>query len=110
MNFEEKQEEILQKYRNISLKFIETNKNQLIQIYIQHSKADSEGVLAINISEVESKNNVEVSFIPLDILTDMFLQKIKDRKLVNDSNIIYIFLITPVEEQIIEIDIRSLTN
>ena len=40
----------------------------------------------------------------------MFLQKIKDRKLVNDSNIIYIFLITPVEEQIIEIDIRSLTN
>ena len=50
MNFEDKQEEILQKYRNISLKFIETNKNQLIQIYIQHSKADSEVFLDINIS------------------------------------------------------------
>ena len=110
MNFDEKQQEIIDKYRNVSLRFIETNKNNLINIYLQHSKEDSEGVLVINISDFESNNKVEVSFVPLDILTKQFADKISERKLHNDSNIIYLFLITPVEEQIVEIDIRTLTK
>jgi hypothetical protein len=97
-----------QKYRLISLKFIETNRIDLIRIYSQHYATDGEGILAINFTEFELKNNVDVSYIPMDILALDIIENIKLRKEVNNENIIYFFLQTPVEEKIIEIDIRSL--
>jgi hypothetical protein len=103
-------EEQIQKYRLFALKFIENNKNDLYKIYLEHSKTDIYGILLINISEVELKNNVNVSYVPIDILDIDIAEKINERKIQNDDNIIYIFLITPVEEQIIEIDIRSFIN
>ena len=43
-------------------------------------------------------------------LERFLLEKINERKTHNDSNIIYLLLITPLEEKIIEIDIRTLTT
>ena len=103
-------DEQIQKYRLMSLKFIETNRNKLIKIYLEHSKTDIYGILLLNISEVELKNNVNVSYVPIEILDIDIAEKINERKTQNDDNIIYIFLITPVEEKIIEIDIRSFIN
>ena len=99
-----------QKYRLISLKFIETNRIELIRIYSQHYATDGDGILAINFTEIELKNNVDVSYIPMDILALDIIENIKSRKEVNNENIIYFFLQTPVEEKIIEIDIRSLSK
>lgn len=99
-----------QKYRLISLKFIETNKTDLIKIYSQHYATDGDGILAINFTEFEVKNNIDVSYIPMNILALDIIENIKLRKEVNNENIIYFFLQTPVEEKIIEIDIRSLVE
>ena len=99
-----------QKYRLISLKFIETNKTDLIKIYSQHYATDGDGILAINFTEFEVKNNIDVSYIPMNILALDIIENIKLRKEVNNENIIYFFLQTPVEEKIIEIDIRSLNT
>jgi hypothetical protein len=103
-------DEQIQKYRLLSLKFIEINKNNLIKIYLEHSKTDGYGIMVINFSEVELKSNANVSYIPMEILDSDIAEKINERKQNNDDNIIYFFLITPVEEKIIEIDIRSLIN
>jgi len=104
-------DEQIQKYRLMSLKFIETNRNNLIKIYLEHSKIDGYGVMLINFSEVELKSNANVSYIPIEYLDADITEKINERKINNnDDNIIYFFLITPVEEKIIEIDIRSLLN
>jgi len=97
-----------QKYRSLSIKFIEKNRIDLIRIYSQHYKSEGDGILAINFTEIESKNNVDVSYIPINILAIDIVENIKLRKEVNNENIIYFFLQTPVEEKIIEIDIRSL--
>ena len=103
-------EEQILKYRNMAVKFIETNKTNLINIYLQHYKTDGAGILLINFPEVELKSNVDVSYINNEILDADILEKINERKLHNDDNIIYFFLITPVEEKIIEIDIRTLSS
>ena len=99
-----------QKYRSLSIKFIENNRIELIRIYSQHYKTEGDGILAINFTEIESKNNVDVSYIPMNILAIDIVENIKLRKEVNNENIIYFFLQTPVEEKIIEIDIRSLVE
>ena len=99
----------IQKYRTIAVKFIENNRNKLISIYLQHSKTDGDGILVINLFEVESKSNVDVSFVNNEILDIDIIEKINERKTQNDDNIIYFLLITPFEEKIIEIDIRTLS-
>ena len=95
-------------YRNMSVRFIETNRIDLVRIYRQHLEKDGAGILAINFSEVEEKKNVDVTYILLEILPVDMVEKINERKQQNDSNIIYFLLITPFEEKIIEIDIRTL--
>ena len=90
--------------------FIEKNRIDLIRIYSQHYKSDGDGILAINFTEFESTNNVDVSYIPMHILALDIIDNIKLRKELNNENIIYFFLQTPVEEKIIEIDIRSLNT
>jgi len=99
-----------QKYYNIAVSFINNNKANLVSIYLEHSKTDGDGILLINLNLVETKGNVEVSYITNAILDIDIIEKINDRKIHNDSNIIYFLLITPIEEKIIEIDIRTLAN
>jgi hypothetical protein len=97
-------------YRNMALSFIQNNKNDLIGIYIRHVQSDGEGILAINLKDIETTKNIDVSFVPNDILDDDLKNIINDRKLVNDDNIVYILLVTLLEEKVIEIDIRTLTQ
>lgn len=112
---EEKQlmEQIIH-YRNVAITFINKNKQELVQIYIQHIKTapieDKEGVLGINLGEIEEKHNIDVAFIPVKVLPVELVNKIRERQKVNNENIIYFLLITPLEEQILEVDIRSLAS
>ena len=99
-----------QKYYNIAVSFINNNKANLVSIYLEHSKTDGDGILLINLNLVETKGNVEVSYVTNAILDIDIIEKINDRKIHNDSNIIYFLLVTPIEEKIIEIDIRTLAN
>jgi len=107
-------EEDIHKYRQISLKFIELNKSNLINIYLKHlngtEENEGEGVLFINLNEYETTQKIDVSFVVLNILSDELIKKIDECKEKNDEHIIYFILITPYEEKIIEIDSRTLTN
>ena len=80
-----------------------------MRIYLQHSKTDGDGVLAINLNEVEDKSNVDVSYIPFTVLPIDLISKVNERKLENNENVIYFLLITPYEEKLIEIDIRTIS-
>ena len=105
-------EEDIHKYRQISLKFIELNKSNLINIYLKHlngtEENEGEGVLFINLNEYEKNQKIDVSFVVLNILSDELIKKIDECKEKNDEYIIYFILITPYEEKIIEIDSRTL--
>ena len=107
-------EEDIHKYRQISLKFIELNKSNLINIYLKHlngtEENEGEGVLFINLNEYETTQKIDVSFVVLNILSDELIKKIDECKEKNDEHIIYFILITPYEEKIIEIDSRTLTQ
>ena len=102
--------DIIDKYRNIAVQFINNNKTNLIRIYMQHFTTDGDGILLINLFEIDTKKNVDVSFVKNEILDNDLLEKINERKTHNDNNIIYLLLVTPVEEKIIEIDIRTLST
>ena len=105
-------EEDINKYRQISLKFIELNKSNLINIYLKHlngtEENEGEGVLFINLNEYEKNKKIDVSFVVLNILSDELIKKLDECKEKNDEYIIYFILITPYEEKIIEIDSRTL--
>jgi len=103
-------------YRNTAITFIGNNKKELASIYLQHINSpdipdeDRCGVLGINLVEIEEKNNVDVAFIPTKLLHIELVNQINERKKENDENIIYFLLLTPVEEKILEIDIRTLMS
>jgi hypothetical protein len=105
-------EEEINKYRQIAIKFIELNKFNLINIYLKHTNGteenEGEGVLFINLNEYEKNNKIDVSFVVLKILSDDLIKKLDECKENNDKHIIYFILITPYEEKIIEIDSRTL--
>ena len=107
-------EEDINKYRQISLKFIELNKSNLINIYLKHlngtEENEGEGVLFINLNEYEKTQKIDVSFVVLNILSDELIKKLDECKEKNDEYIIYFILITPYEEKIIEIDSRTLKD
>ena len=107
-------EEDINKYRQISLKFIELNKSNLINIYLKHlngtEENEGEGVLFINLNEYEKNKKIDVSFVVLNILSDELIKKLDECKEKNDKYIIYFILITPYEEKIIEIDSRTLKD
>ena len=101
----------MQKYRNIALKFISNNKSNLIRIYLEHSQKDGNGILMINMFEIDKTQNVDVSYVKNEIVDNDLLEKINDRKSHNNNDdIIYLLLITPVEEKIIEIDVSTLSQ
>ena len=107
-------EEDINKYRQISLKFIELNKSNLINIYLKHlngtEENEGEGVLFINLNEYEKNKKIDVSFVVLNILSDELIKKLDECKEKNDEYIIYFILITAYEEKIIEIDSRTLKD
>ena len=69
-------EEDINKYRQISLKFIELNKSNLINIYLKHlngtEENEGEGVLFINLNEYEQNQKIDVSFVVLKISVSAF--------------------------------------
>lgn len=114
---EKDKEEFINKmvqYRNTAITFIGNNKKELASIYLQHINSpdipdeERSGVLGINLLEIETKNNIDVAFIPAKILLPDVINQINERKKENNEHIIYFLLITPVEEKILEVDIRTL--
>lgn len=104
----------MNKYRDMSIQFINTNKQNLVSIYLKHSKGDEEnegeGILLINFNDFEKNNKIDVSFIALKLLSDELINEINKCKETNNENIIYFLLMTPYEDKIIEIDIRTLIS
>ena len=100
------------RFISLALKFIETNKKGLIEIYLKHSRGtgenEGEGMLVINLREVDFKQNVEVSFLPYKFAPEELVKQIAELKLKNNDYIIYLMLITPFEQQLIEVDVRTL--
>lgn len=107
-------EEDINKYRQMALQFINYNKQNLISIYLKHSKGtdenEGEGILIISLNEFDKTNKVDVSFISVKLLSDELLAEINKCKENNNENIIYFVLITPYEDKIIEIDMRTLVE
>ena len=102
------------KYREMCIQFINNNKQNLVSIYLKHSKGTEEtegdGILLINFNDFEKTNKIDVSFIALKLLSDEFINEINKCKETNNENIIYFLLMTPYEDKIIEIDIRTLIS
>jgi hypothetical protein len=107
-------EEDIHKYREMTVQFINNNKQNLVSIYLKHSKGneenEGEGILLINFNDFEKNNKIDVSFIALKLLSNEFITEINKCKEINNEHIIYFLLITPYEDKIIEIDIRTLTS
>ena len=102
------------KYREMTVQFINTNKNNLVSIYTKHSKGneenEGEGILLINFNEYEKTKNIDVSFIALKLLSDELINEINKYKANYNENIIYFLVMTPYEDKIIEIDIKQLIS
>jgi hypothetical protein len=102
-------EQQIESYRETSIRFIENNGSELMQLYLTHRK-NEEGVLGINLIDIETTQKIDVAYIPLTILPEELVKSINERKEENNENIIYFLLITPFEEKIIELDIRTLNS
>lgn len=114
---EEEKKEMIDKisyYRNVALGFIDAHKKDLVSIYMKHTKnndipeEERNGVLGINLLEIEERKNIDVALLPLKILPLELTNTILERQQINNEHIIYILIITPLEEKLIEIDIRTL--
>ena len=105
-------EQDLQKYRNIAITFINQHKKELVSIFLQHSREatdeDRIGVLGINLLGFDDTGKIDVAYLPIRILGDATRNRIQDRIKENDIHIIYFLMLTPLEEQIMELDIRDL--
>ena len=107
-------EEETEKYRRMIINFINGNKYSIAKIYLSHLEQDGVGIIVINLIETiyeKGKNyNVDVIFIKEEAVPPELLAKVNERREVNNSNIVYILMSTPAEQQIVELDIRNLTN
>ena len=105
-------EQDVQKYRNITITFINQHKKDLVSIFLQHSKEASDedriGVLGINLLDFNETGKIDVAYLPIRVLGDDTRNRIQERIKENDSHIIYFLMLTPLEEQIMELDIRDL--
>jgi hypothetical protein len=105
-------DELIQKYRNLTIGFINQNKQNLITIFLQHSREASDedriGVLGINFLDFDKTSKVDVAYLPVRILEEDTRTQILERINVNGNQVIYFLMITPVEDKILEIDIRDL--
>ena len=114
---QEEKDEMIKKiahYRNVALSFINAHKKDLVSIYLQHIKnapeEDKLGVLGINMVDMEERQNIDVAFLPMRILHTELVNNILERQKENNENIIYFLMINPIEEKLIEIDIRTLMS
>ena len=105
-------EQDLQKYRNITITFINQHKQNLVSIFLQHSREASDedriGVLGINLLGFDETGKIDVAYLPVRVLGDDTRNRILERIKENDIHVIYFLMITPLEEQIMELDIRDL--
>lgn len=108
----EQHAELVQKYCNLTIGFINQNKKNLIAIFLQHSREASDedriGVLGINFLEFDKTSKVDVAYLPVRILEEAIREQVLSRINENNKEIIYFLMITPVEDKILEIDIRDL--
>lgn len=102
------------KYRNLAMAFINQHKQDLVSIFLQHSREanddDRIGVLGINLIDFDATGKVDVAYLPVRVLEPPIAQRIQERIKENEVHIIYFLMITPYEEQILEVDIRTLMN
>lgn len=96
------------KYRNIILNFLDKNKQEISKIYQTHAEQDGAGMIVLDYIEQNSETNINVIFVKKEAIPDNILEKINERSLQNHTSVIYIYMITPCEEQLIEIDFRDL--
>jgi hypothetical protein len=101
-------DEELAKFRNIALNFIKNNRNSIAQIYINHFKEDGLGIILIDIIEIETTQKIDVSFVKFEALPIDLAKKIGERAEKNSNDIMYMYMMTPCEEKIVEMDIRDL--
>lgn len=105
-------EQELEKYRNITITFINQHKKDLASIFLQHSREanddDRIGVVGINLLGFAETSKVDVAYLPVRVLGEETRNRILERIKENDIHIIYFLMLTPLEEQIIELDIRAL--
>ena len=94
------------KYRNIILNFVDKNKGEIAKIYQTHVEQDGTGMIVLDFIEQES--NINVIFVKKEAIPENILEKINERSLQNHSSVIYMYMITPFEEQLIELDFRDL--
>ena len=102
-------EQQIELYRGTAIRFIEKNAKELSQIYLTHRKTE-DGLLGINLTDIDATQKIDVAYIPLTILPEDLAININDLKEINSENIIYFLLITPFEEKIVELDIRTLNS
>ena len=99
----------MNKYRYITLKFLNANKSDLYMIYMQHLQQEGEGVLNINLENYDAENKVDVVYIPLTSLEQNLVEEIEKRKEAdNNSSMLFFLMTTPHEEKILEIEISAL--
>ena len=107
------QTEQIEYYRRLVLTFIEKNKHDLLKIYLQHKETASDedklAVLGVQLFfEDEPIPKIDVAYLPLQILSQELINIVNERIQVNNEHIIYFLMITPCEQQILELDIRTL--
>lgn len=104
--------EKLTTYRNMVVSFINTNKADLMKIYMQHhnnAQDDLEKIAILGIQLIiDDKPTIDIAYLPVHVLETEIAKKIHERMAINNEHIIYFLMITPCEEQILEIDARDL--
>jgi hypothetical protein len=107
-------DKLITKYRNLTMAFINQHKKDLVSIFLKHSREASDedriGVLGINLIDFDTTGKIDIAYLPVRILEAPVAHRIHERINENEIHIIYFLMITPYEEQILELDIRSLMD
>ena len=94
---------------NLALNFINTNRNQILKIYENHNNKDGAGIIVLTLLDDEPSKRIDVSYITNEHIPEELLNKILKRIEANtalNKHIIYIYLITPLEETLVELETR----
>ena len=100
----------VERYRSIAINFIQKNRNNIGQIYINHFKEVGLGIIFIDITQIDTSQKIDVAFVKFEALDLELANKIAERSLNNTNDIMYMYMITPCEQKIVEMDIRDLIS
>jgi len=89
-------------YRNVMIQFMNNHKKDIARIYHTHAEQDGAGLIVLDLQS----NNVDIIFVKKEAIPEHILNEIN--KLENTTNVIYIYMITPCEERLVEVDFRDL--